>query len=145
MAPAFRRRMRDGALLPAWHDQEDSGHDGAPFRRRIPYAPLGLLKAAFEAALDENLHNCVLGIESSVMPGFSELGLEGRLLGPAVEWHGMQQPVILNIKGSLDNMARVNHACWEVMAGRGELHERADEVWHKSWDDDPPRTPQRGA
>ena len=58
MAPPFRRRPRDGHLLPAYYEQEGEGEDRpglSLFRRRIPYAPLGLLAAAFETALHEGV------------------------------------------------------------------------------------------
>ena len=58
MAPRFRRRPEDGQIMPAYYEQDwglkftDGRIDY--FRRRIPYAPLGLLRMAFETALLES-------------------------------------------------------------------------------------------
>lgn len=137
MAHEFRRRLLDGSLLPSYHDQEDGGktQDDRKHIRLIPYAPLGLLGAAFDAAIEHGLHSCVMTIEPRQVESFKNLGLVAHTLGPSIILHGPQQPVILNIKAVLDNMAQVNRACWDVLTDRGALQRRVDESFRKSWQD----------
>jgi N-acyl amino acid synthase of PEP-CTERM/exosortase system len=135
MAPQFRRRLLDGHLLPSYYDQEEGGRfeDGRSlFRRRIPYAPLGLLQAAFETSISHGIHNCMMTIESSQLQSFQLLGLNGRIMGPSLPVQGEQQPVLLNIRTVLESMARADLACWEIVTDRGRLQQQVDQLYRKS-------------
>ncbi|MCB9988124.1 MAG: PEP-CTERM/exosortase system-associated acyltransferase [Rhodospirillales bacterium] len=130
MARFFRRREKDGSILPAYYDPEDKGKTAANgkvsyFRRRIPYAPLGLIAAAFEAALDSGRLDCVYAASPEEFEVFKKLGFDYRVLGPRLKGHGEQQPIIFNIKHSLDKMKETNPACWEIVSDRGRLHDQA--------------------
>jgi N-acyl amino acid synthase of PEP-CTERM/exosortase system len=144
MAPHFRRRPRDGHLLPAYYEQEDGGPEDAEggvgfrrplFRRRIPYAPLGLMMASFETMLENGITNCITMMETRQFQTLKSLGLNWRVLGPRLPMHGMQQPLIFNIKAVLDNMREVNPPCWEILSDKGRLHSRADQLYQYDWQD----------
>ena len=138
MAQRFRRRPRDGHLLSGYYEQEWD-EDGKPglsiLRRRIPYAPLGLMKAAFETAMAGGITNCVMALESSQFQTLRRLGLNYRVLGPRIDMHGVLQPLIFNIKAALDGMEAENRECWEVVSDQGRLHGRASELYHYNWQD----------
>lgn len=140
MAPTFRRRPKDGHLLPAYYEQEwnEDGNRASSmpfFRRRIPYAPLGLLRAAFETMLEAGMTNGILAVEPEQSQTLMRLGFAYRLLGPRVEMQGVLQPVVFNIKAVLDSMETVNPECAEIVGDRGRLHARARALHHYDWHD----------
>lgn len=139
MAPKFRRRPGDGRFLPAY-DEQDWGFkmvDGKLdyFRRRIPYAPLGLLKAVFETALQNRVMDCVWLAESGQLQGLQDIGLSYRVLGPRLNGPVPRQPVIFNIKIALDNMRQQNSHCYELVSDQGRLAKLADERNRDYWQD----------
>jgi N-acyl amino acid synthase of PEP-CTERM/exosortase system len=139
MASRFRRRERDGRLLSAYCDQDvvQVQKNGRPalFRRLIPYAPAALLRGAFEAALEARITEGLWMVDTNHLESLKKIGFECRPLGPHVNHHGGQQPVIFNIKHVLDHMRRVNPHCWEVISGHGRLHELADTLQRNDWQD----------
>lgn len=141
MVSSFRKRDRDGSLLPAYYEQQGSDEENCKpegiifFRRRIPYAPLGLLQAAFKEALVHKITNCVMALEPRQIPAFARLGMTYRVLGPRLSFHGEQQPLIFNIKAVLDKMAENNPACWEVASDQGKLQETANLFYNNDWQD----------
>lgn len=141
MAADFRRRPRDGRVLPSYYEQEwnDSENRGAAmplFRRRIPYAPLGLMMAAYETILGAGLLDVVSAVDPSQFRTLKRLGLSYRVLGPRINYHGNQQPYIFNIKTALDTMAAENPECWDVVSDRGRLHRRAGVLHDNRWQDE---------
>jgi N-acyl amino acid synthase of PEP-CTERM/exosortase system len=140
VAAKFRRRPDDGRFLPAYHDQDwrvqfRDGHL-AYLRRRIPYAPLGLLAAAFDAALQAKIMDCVLAVEPEHLKSLERIGFAYRPLGPKVELHGtMQQPVVFNIKHTLDHMLTESPHCWDVVSDMGALHKTANGLYVNEWQD----------
>lgn len=140
MSKSFRRRERDGNILPAYYEQEwiaaeNPNMKKGLFRRHIPYAPLGLLKAAFEEILSHDITNCIALFESNHLKTLERLGIQYRVLGPRLPALGMQQPVIFNIKSTLDNMNNVNPECWDIVSDHGELQQMADRAYHYDWQD----------
>lgn len=138
MAREFRRRPRDGHILPAYHTQESADENGRRplFRRQIPYAPLGLMAAAFETVLRAGLLDVVMSVDPAQFRTLKRIGMNYRVLGPRLNWLGSQQPFIFNIKTALDTMAAENPPCWEVASDRGRLHRRADELSRYHWQDE---------
>lgn len=137
MAPRFRRRPEDGRFLPAYYPQ-DWGlkfTDGKMsfIRRRIPYAPLGLLRAAFEIALSSHLMDCVCLIESEQLRSLQALGMSYRVLGPRLQGRVSFQPVIFNIKIALDTMREENPHCYDIVSDKGRLSKMADEINKHYW------------
>ncbi len=150
MAWQFRRRPGDGRYLPAYCEQEGSS-DMIPIgrafaRRRITYAPLGLIKAAFETAMDRGLLDCISLMDPADFRSFKRLGLPYKVLGPRVNTQdGSQQPVIYNIKNALDSMETVNPECWEIASDKGRLSQRASSLQLDNWHRDIfTETPQSG-
>lgn len=147
MAAHFRRRPDDGTLLPAYHPPEilETLQDGklVHVHRRIPYAPLGLFAAVFETALDAGIPDCVAMIEPSQLRNFHEMGLSYKVLGPRLEYHGLQQPVVFNIKTVFDNMLIDRSDCWEVISDDGRLHKKANDIYKTSWENNLLEEPQR--
>lgn len=140
MAREFRRRPRDGHVLPSyyeqeWGDEEKTGSALSFFRRRIPYVPLGLMMAAYETVLAAGLLDVVSAVEPAQFRTMKRIGLSYRVLGPRLNYQASQQPFIFNIKSALDTVAAENPECWEVLADRGRLHHRANELHQNNWQD----------
>jgi len=140
VAPQFRRRPEDGQFLPAYHDQDwrvqFSSGKLSYLRRRIPYAPLGLLQAAFEATLNSKRLECILVIEPAQLRSLEQIGMIYRVLGPKIEQHGLlQQPIIFDIKHSFDNMLNQSPHCWDVVSDMGRLHRKANTLYLNNWED----------
>lgn len=138
MAKRFRRRPLDGQLLPAYYETEMNDAEkglGRFFRRRIPYAPLGLMKAAFETALEFNIPDVVTAMDTTHFRTMKRIGMPYRVLGPRVDYHGGQQPIIFNIKHVLDNMSMENPECWEIVSDQGRLHRQANTMAQNDWHD----------
>lgn len=138
VAAKFRRRPDDGRFLPAFHDQDwrVQFREGrlAYLRRRIPYAPLGLLGAAFEAALQADVLECVLAVEPEQLHSLERIGLSCRPLGPRVEMFGAEhQPVVFNIKHTLDHMLETSPHCWDVVSDMGRRHKMANTLYLDDW------------
>lgn len=137
MAKRFRQRPLDGKILPAYYETEKkaSGSFAEYFRRKIPYAPLGLLKAAFESALDQNIPDMVTAMDPTQFRSMKKIGLSYRVLGPRINYEGTSQPVVFSIKHVLDNMAIENPECWEIVSDRGRLHKKANILAQNEWHD----------
>ena len=139
MIPSFRKRPGDGNILPGYFDQDQTLQMEAgmsvTYRRVIPFAPLGLIRAAFEGALDRGLSDCLCILDPEQLYALQRIGLSYRVLGPRIELNGPQQPVIFNIKHALDNMILQNPPCWEVVSDRGRLHLKANAQIQDSWHD----------
>jgi N-acyl amino acid synthase of PEP-CTERM/exosortase system len=139
MIKEFRKRPGDGAVLPAYFEQDQNMHienaANVYIRRVIPFAPLGLLRAAFEGALDRGLTDCICILDPEQLYALQRIGLSYRVLGPRLDMGGPQQPVIFNIKHALDNMILQNPPCWEIVSDRGRLHIKANELEQNAWHD----------
>lgn len=138
MARRFRRRPLDGKILPAYYETETG--DAAKglsrfFRRHIPYAPLGLMRAAFETALEFNVPDVITAMDTTHLRTMKRIGFSYRVLGPRIDYHGGQQPIIFNIKHVLDNMAIENPECWEIVSDQGRLHKKANILAQNEWHD----------
>ncbi len=138
MAKRFRRRPLDGRILPAYYDIENAEENrglGRFFRRRVPYAPLGLMRAAFETALEFNITDMITTMDTTHFRAMKRIGFSYRVLGPRVDYHGGQQPIVFNIKHVLDNMAIENPQCWEIVSDQGRLHRKANIIAQNQWHD----------
>lgn len=139
MSQKFRKRPEDGKILPAYFDQDQNMYlnhaTNVRVRRAIPFAPLGLLQAAFEGALNHGLTDCICILDPEQLYSLQRIGLSYRVLGPRLDMNGPQQPVIFNIKHALDNMILQNPPCWEVVSDRGRLHLKANELEQNAWHD----------
>jgi N-acyl amino acid synthase of PEP-CTERM/exosortase system len=141
MARDYRRRPRDGHILPSYYEQEWGDADKPNtamrfFRRRIPYAPLGLMMAAYETVLGAGLLDVVSSVEPGQFRTMKRIGLSYRVLGPRLNHQGSQQPFIYNLKTTLDTVAAENPECWELLSDRGRLHHRANELHQNHWQDE---------
>lgn len=139
MTQDFRKRPGDGSTLPSYYEQDQNlevpGSAAVTFRRTIPFAPLGLIRAAFEGALDQGISDCVCILNTEQLYALQRIGLSYRALGPRIDMNGPQQPAIFNIKHSLDNMILQNPPCWEIVSDRGRLHLKANEMEQNEWQD----------
>lgn len=139
MAHEFRQRPDDGPVLPAYYEQEHAGASSVftlPGRRRqIPYAPLGLFHGAFRGALEAGTLNCIALMDPMQFRSLKQLGMDYRVLGPRLDTFSRHQPLVMNIKAILDNMAEQNPVCWEVVSDRGKLEKRANELSRFEWHD----------
>ncbi len=139
MIQSFRKRPGDGGVLPSYFDQDQTlqmdGGLSVTYRRVIPFAPLGLVRAAFEGALNRGLSDCVCILDPEQLYALQRIGLSYRVLGSRIDLNGPQQPVIFNIKHALDNMILQNPPCWEIVSDRGRLHLKANEMQQDAWQD----------
>lgn len=139
MSKDFRKREMDGAMLPAYYDQDtvkgQSHGKVAFYRRTIPYAPLGLIGAAFESALNARITNAVWMVEQRQLWSLKKIGLSYRVLGPHVDHDGGLQPIVFNIKNVLDGMHRKKPRCWEIVTDQGRIQTMADELQENDWQD----------
>lgn len=140
MVRDFRKRPEDGAVLPGYVEQDEVAQPDAAgpkilYRRVIPFAPLGLLRAAFEGALERGLNDCICLLDPAQLHALQRIGLSYRTLGPRLDIGGPQQPVVFNIKHALDNMILQNPACWEIVSDQGRLHLKANEMEQNAWQD----------
>jgi N-acyl amino acid synthase of PEP-CTERM/exosortase system len=140
MTRNFRKRPGDGTILPGYFEQDneikpDPSSPSVLVRRVIPFAPLGLLRAAFEGALDHGLTDCLCILDPVQLHSLQRIGLTYRVLGPRLNVGGPQQPVIFNIKHALDNMILQNPTCWEIVTDQGRLHLKANELEQNQWQD----------
>lgn len=139
MAASFRKRPGDGRILPAYSEQESSP-DFMPLgkafiRRTITYAPLGLLSAAFETAMDRGILDIISLMDPGDFRSLKRLGMPYKILGARVNFGQVSlQPIIYNIKNVLDNMEQANPECWEVLSHKGRLNRRAMEIQLNNWD-----------
>lgn len=141
---SFRRREDDGRLLPTYYEQEmipdeDGGQvskAGSLFRRTIPYAPLGLLRAACEVSLQYGTMNILMAPEVTHLSVLKRLGIPYMVLGPALKRGDLEiQPLAFNIKAALDGMECRSPECWEVLTDRGRLSEMATKLQQEVWRD----------
>jgi N-acyl amino acid synthase of PEP-CTERM/exosortase system len=135
MIKDFRRRERDGKILPAYYSPDDNKNENVLFRRVIPYAPLGLLQASFDAALSARVVDCISVFDFEQLHALEMIGLKYRILGPQIGYMGQRQPIVFNIKNALDNMAIKDKASWEIVSDQGRLHKKANELAHNDWSD----------
>lgn len=139
MAQRFRKRYHDGRMLPAYYEQDMNEREAAigmpTFQRRIPYAPLGMMMAAFEAALERGITECITAYELDQLYTFNRLGIDYRVLGPRLYNFGETQPLVFSIRTALDGMAEANPECFEVASDRGRLLTRAREISRHDWED----------
>lgn len=136
----YRQRPEDGSILPAYSDHdlgdsEDIRENLTYLRRKIPYAPIGLLQVCVRACLEAQSLNVVMALTKEDCKSLQALGCSYRVLGPALTYYGGLQPIIFNVKHFLDSMKRENRACWEIVSDRGHLHNRANELALNKWHD----------
>lgn len=141
MASRFRKRPTDGTILPAFNAADSTklrfdSENMTFIRRRVPYAPLGLLMAATETALKHRTLNVIVAVSPEDCVSFKDIGMSYRILGPRLKHYGGMQPIIFNIKHFLDSMKARNWSCWEVVSDQGRLNMRADELALNLWHDD---------
>ncbi|MDP7142136.1 MAG: PEP-CTERM/exosortase system-associated acyltransferase [Alphaproteobacteria bacterium] len=139
MAKTFRQRPGDGRALPAYTNIMQHYHNedvGVSYiRRRIPFAPLGLLHAAFESALANKSMDCVVAMDPSDFHTLRDLGIVYKVLGPRLSHYAGMQAVVFNIKTVLDHMMQDNKPCWEIVTDHGRLHSIANEIALENWSD----------
>ena len=77
-----------------------------------------------------------LTVEPAHLRSFEQIGLAYKVLGPKVEVHGtLQQPLILNIKHTLDHMLNEAPHCWDVISDLGSVHKAANKLYLNEWED----------
>lgn len=139
MAPEFRRRPEDTALLSSYAAQDTvDGHRDGIFtfvRRKIAYAPAGLLQAVLGEALKRDLSDLLWMPETAHIPSLKSIGLPIHILGPRLEYHGGAQPLIFNIKTALDSIHTAQPYCWEILTDGGRLQAIADRQQLNRWKD----------
>ncbi|HRQ60694.1 MAG TPA: PEP-CTERM/exosortase system-associated acyltransferase [Alphaproteobacteria bacterium] len=139
MAPEFRRRPEDTQLLSSYsmQDSADGHHEGMItfVRRKIAYAPAGLLRAVLEEALRQDIGDVLWMVEASHVPSLKAIGLPIHILGPRIDYHGGSQPLIFNIKTALDAMHAAQPYCWDIITDSGRLQDVADKLQLNRWQD----------
>ncbi len=139
MSKKFRSREGDGSVLPGYTQRQEgyaAVEEGfAYLRRSIPYAPVGLIRAALWAVLANKSLNCVMAVDPADFESLKILGMDYRVLGPKLKYYGDMLPIVFNAKYFMDNMKVANPACWEVVSDRGDLSEQANRIASTVWYD----------
>ncbi len=132
MAKRFRRRPEDGNFLASYYEQDEAeGADTA--RRLIPYPQAALLAGAFEAALEAGVSECVWMVEPRHLRSLNKIGFPYRILGPKVDCHGGLEPLIFNIRGTLESMRTRAPHCWDIVSDSGRLQHMAETLGRSGW------------
>ncbi len=94
-------------------------------RKFIPYAPIGLFRAACEVAIDNGIENCFSIMEPKHLRALYRLGINKiQLLGKPVEYHGIRQPFTLNLLENYENGFLNAPDTWVIMADGGRIHSK---------------------
>lgn len=139
MARRFRKRADDGQFLSSYHMQDFkagfSKGNISFIRRRIAYAPAGLLSAAFETALNARIMDGMWMVEPRHLWSLDKIGFPYQRLADRLPVHGGLIPIIFNIKHVLDHMHRHAPTCWEIVSDSGRLQDMADTLDQNDWQD----------
>jgi N-acyl amino acid synthase of PEP-CTERM/exosortase system len=137
MSKAFRQREADGSILPAyteadWEKRPAKDEQIVYFRRMIPYAPLGLIMGAFELAIDAGITDCFCVMDKTQLEAMEKIGLTYEPLGKPINFHGLQQPVLMNIGEVLQVMKQENEPCWDIVSDYGRLDAKHKKLLKKT-------------
>lgn len=131
----FRKRSDDGRLLPSYYDQEKQALGSISYKRWIPYPQAALLRGAFETILNARILDCVWMLEPVHLRSLQQIGFSYRILGPEIDYHGGMQPIIFNVKHTLDSMRDCAPHCWTMISDHGRLQDMANNLHRNDWSD----------
>ena len=104
----FRKRESD-TLYPGMESKTQDP------RRVLPHIALGLIQTAYKITQRHDLtHLCAI-IDPLLLRMVRRLGLEFESVGGLVEYHGLRQPVCVEIEKLAENMRSVRPDIWEVV------------------------------
>jgi N-acyl amino acid synthase of PEP-CTERM/exosortase system len=109
-------RCRPGGKLGAnVLAQEVSADAGFDLRHMMPHMKMGLFASIFEIAREHGITHVCAVIDRALLRMLESLGLHFTKAGPAVDFHGMRQPVYAS--------------CEDLMAGMDDRQESTGSVW----------------
>lgn len=129
-----RARSKEAIGMPLKDYLKSPSINKALTQHLIPYAPLGLFKEAFSWALDHKSVNCVAVMEPHLIKSLRKIGFRCAHLGETVEFHGIRQPIIFNIKQMYDRLMLDHSFMNNFMTEHGTLHHKALAVSEELWE-----------
>lgn len=115
---ALTRRKR-GILL----------NDPTLARIALSLAPIGLIRACFDMALQRNIQNCYGVMEPHHLNKLISIGLKHKCLGDDIDYHGSRTPFMMNILETMDYAYGYRRDIWTVVTNRGKSHLLAKELY----------------
>ncbi len=98
-------------------------------RQFIPYAPVGLFRAACEIAAENGIENCFSIMEPRHLKAMHRLGINRiQNLGEPIEYHGIRQPFALNLFENYTNGFLNSPDTWVIMADGGRIHSKIQDL-----------------
>jgi len=128
----FRRRSTDHQLISGVQPQDEQSRvdvlGNKISRRVVPFGPIGLLKACMEMSVDKGCDRACAIMEPRLIKSLERLGIICERLGPAMEYKGLRQPVLIDYYSASNHMRLNQKAVWDVMTSHGALHEKVVRV-----------------
>jgi N-acyl amino acid synthase of PEP-CTERM/exosortase system len=114
----FRRRATDTV-----YGQADNGNESAAGaeRRQGPLLRLGLIQGLVRMTVQNGITHWCAVMEPTLLRMLSGMAIRFEPIGPMVQYHGLRQPCICNVKNALLCVKREHPAFWEILTNCGEL------------------------
>lgn len=90
-----------------------------PQRRILPYITLGLIAHAVQATRAFGIEYICAVMEPGLLRLLSRFGIHFAPLGPLVEYHGIRQPCVAEIRELIARVEEERPDVWEVITDRG--------------------------
>jgi N-acyl amino acid synthase of PEP-CTERM/exosortase system len=126
---SFRRRRLDGSIYPGFEADAARRRAGASSDfltgRIIPYMPMGLFRGAFETVLKLGRVDCIAVMEPRLIRTIRATGFCSGNLGPVIDFHGLRQPVVFNLRQVYDHGRQSGSLFYPLMSDHGRLYRLA--------------------
>lgn len=115
ISKSLRSRLSDGLYghVTALPDSE------AEYRRVLPHTTLGLMTAALQLGLRQNITHVCAVMEPTLLRLLTRLGIHFTPHGDPVEHHGLRQPCYTSVEELFARMKAERHEVWDVVTDRG--------------------------
>lgn len=111
VSKVFRRR-KDEEFFPDVHLPDLPVNE---VRRLVPYMSLGLVRGVSRLAAEEGITTVCAAMAPALLRLLERFGLIFQPLGPAIDYHGIRQPVIANCEALLEGMAARHAEYYELI------------------------------
>lgn len=115
----FRRRATD--TLYDQEGTEPTAVDDGSERRSGPLMRLGLMQAIVRMSAAHGMTHWCAVMEPKLLRMMEAMGVHFHPLGPLVNYHGLRQPCMGNIKDVLRAVKKERPAFWEVLTSGGSI------------------------
>jgi N-acyl amino acid synthase of PEP-CTERM/exosortase system len=109
----------------------DSGDGAVTERRRLPYAPFGLIQFIARCTVENGSCGVMAVMEPFLIRALAKFGFEFFPVADAIEFRGTRYPTLLpDIAVALDKVWKKSEETWAIVSDDGMLHDLALEVCH---------------